>query len=125
MANTLAPKIAVFSAGGTIVKGHAVKLSSKTVVVECTAATDFGIGIAQTSAASGDLVEVALPGGGAKAKAQTTIAIGKLVVSHTDGTLKPIATAGDRILGVAMDAAVVGDLFDVNVVMGTGYAANL
>lgn len=114
MSSTLAPKILSFIAGGTIVKGHAVKVSNDNgkYVIECTAATE-GVGIAQSDALINEVVEVALPGGGAKAKAQTTVARGDLVASHTDGTLKPTTTQNDRVLGVAMEAAVVGDLFAV------------
>lgn len=113
MASTFQPNIQTFLAGGAIVKGHAVKLSTSDgqTVVECTAATDKGIGIAQGDAASGEFIEVAIAGGGAKAKAQTTVAIGDLLASHTDGTIKPTVTANDRVLGVAMQGAAAGDIF--------------
>lgn len=118
MASIFQPNIQTFIAGGVILKGHAVKISANDgkTVVECTAGTDKGCGIAQNdAAASGDFVEVALSGGGAKAKAQTTIAIGDMLASHTDGTLLPTTTANDRVLGHAMEAAVVGDIFSMMV----------
>jgi Na+-transporting NADH:ubiquinone oxidoreductase subunit NqrF len=116
MASTQEPIIQTFLAGGAIVKGHAVKISANDgkTVIECTAATDKGCGIAQSDAASGAPVEVAV-GGGAKCLAQTTVAIGDLLASHTDGTIKPTTTANDRVLGVAMQSAVVGDIFSANI----------
>lgn len=122
MASSFAPHILTFKAGGTIVKGHAVKLSAKDTVVECTATTDKAIGIAQADAASAEFIEVALPGGGAKAKAQGTINAGALLVSHTDGTLKKVAAASDRVIAMAMESAVAGDVFSVHVVVAQGTA---
>ena len=122
MASTPTPIIHSFRAGGTIVKGHAVKIGADAQhVVECTAATDKAIGIANNDASTDGAVEVCLPGGGAEGKAQGTIAAGKLVVSHTDGTLKAVATAGDRLVGFALDTAAAGDLFPVFVVAGQAY----
>lgn len=114
MASILTPRIATFTAGGTVVKGHAVKLSSGNVV-ECTANTDHAIGIAQNGAASGEPVEVALPGGGAKAVASETIAAGNYLVAHTDGTMAKANAAGDHVIAMAMESAVVGDVFSVEV----------
>lgn len=118
MASIFQPNIQTFVAGGVIVKGHAIKLSTDDgkTVVECTDEPDKGFGIAQNAAlAAGDMVEVAITGGGAKALAQTTVAIGDLLCSHTDGTIKPTTTANDRVLGVAMQAAVAGDIFAMHV----------
>ena len=119
MASIFQPSIQTFKAGGTIVKGHVVKLSTDDgqTVIEATAATDKSCGIAQCDAVSGGLVEVALSGGGAKAKAHTTIAIGDFLASYTDGTLNPTTSANDVILGQAMQAAVVGDIFAMHVIV--------
>lgn len=117
MAANLQPHIQTFLAGGTIVEGHAVKFGAdKSHIVECTAASDKSIGIAQSgTTTTEDPVEVARPGGGAKAVAQTTIALGDALVSHTDGTLKPSTTTGERIIGFSDQDAVVGDIFAMTV----------
>lgn len=119
------PNILAFLADGAIAKGKAVKIGSDNKhVVVCAGATDKSIGIAWGSAsAAEDTIEVCLHGGGAKGLAQTTIAAGKLVVSHTDGALKPIAASGDRVIGVAMEDAVAGDLFAMDVVISQAVAA--
>lgn len=119
MASSLAPVILTLKADGVIAKGKAVKIGSDSDhVAVCVLATDKAIGLAQNvAAAAGDLVEVAVEGG-ARALAQTTIAAGKLLVPHTDGALKPIAAGGDRLVAVAMDGAVAGDIFDVLIVHG-------
>ncbi len=45
-----------------------------------------------------------------------------MLVSHSDGTLKVVATAGERVIAVAMDDAVAGDLVAVEVMVGHAYA---
>jgi hypothetical protein len=118
------PNIKAYKAGGVIRHGRAVKFGADTAhVIECTAATDKAIGIAQSeTAAAEEMVEVALPGGGAEAKAQTSITAGMLLVPHTDATIKPIAAANNRICAMAMDDAVAGDLVPVEVVVGQATA---
>jgi hypothetical protein len=117
------PNLKSFRASGTISKGYAVKFgSTNQIVAQSEAATDKHIGIAQGDAADGEMVEVALPGGGGLAKAQTTVALGKLLTAHTDGKIKPIAAANNRLCAVAMDDAVADDLFAVEIVMGQATA---
>lgn len=123
MASILQPKIQTFLAGGTIVAGHAVKFGAdKSHVVECTAASDKSIGIAISGTTTvEDPVEVGRAGGGAKAVAHTTIALGDPLVSFTDGTLSPSTTTGDRIIGFSDQDAVVGDIFAMVVQQGLHY----
>lgn len=105
-----------FLAGGAIVKGTAVKFGadSKHVVVSA-GPTDNAFGIAQNDAAAAeDLVEVAMNGGGAKALAQATVALGAKLASHTDGKLRT-AVATENVIAFAMESAVVGDIFAVEV----------
>lgn len=123
MASSLEPVILTFLAGAAIAKGKAVKFGSddKHVIIGA-AATDDVIGIAQSAAtAAEDLVEVAVAQG-AKGLAQTSITRGMLLVSHTDGALKPIAAANDRVIGVAMESAAASDLFDVLITHAQGTA---
>jgi hypothetical protein len=118
MASYSTPRIQSYRAGGAIAKGKAVKIGAdREHVVVCAATTDKAIGIAQNAVTTAeDLVEVALPGGGGLALAQTTVAAGKHVVSHTDGALKPIAAANDRVIAMAMEDAVANDLFAVEII---------
>lgn len=109
--------IMTFKAGSAIALGVAVKFgASRDYVVPCTAKTDKSIGIAQnaTSVAE-DKVEVALVGGGAKAKSGGVIALGDLLAPTTDGSLIVTTTANDRIIAVALEDAVAGDLVAVQV----------
>jgi hypothetical protein len=121
MASSSTPRIVSFKAGAAIAKGKAVKFGADDEhVIAAAAATDGLLGVAQNAAdAAEDIVEVAIPGGGAKGLAQGNITRGALLTSHTDGTLKAAAASGDRIVGQAMASAVAGDLFPVEVQIGT------
>lgn len=111
-------RILAFKAGGAIVKGSAVKAGAdRTKVVVCSATTDKSIGVAQNdAAAAGDFVEVALQGGGGKGLAGGTVAFGDMLAPTTDGSLITTTTAGDRIVGMAMEDGVVGDVVAVEVI---------
>jgi len=124
MSSIFSPRIGTFKASAAITKGAAVKIGADNEhVTECSATTDKSIGIAAGDAAAAeDVIEVYLPGGGGKALAQTAIAAGKLLTSHTDGSLKPIAAANDRVIAMAMEDAVANDLFAVEVLVAQGTA---
>lgn len=108
--------VLTFKATAAIPKGSAVKAgANNTLVAVAAASTEKIIGIALNAAlAAGDLVEVAL-GGGAAGLAGGTIAFGDLLTSDASGALIVTTTATHRIVGVAMDAAVVNDLVSVQV----------
>lgn len=118
------PLIATFEADGVITKGKAVKFgSTNKIVSQVSATTDLSIGIAQnTTTTAGDLVEVALPGGGAKALAKASITKGNILGHNADGSIQKLASASDKIVGQAMDDAAAGDLFSVNVLSAQGVA---
>ena len=124
MSSMVKPLIATFEAGAAITKGQAVKFGSNNkTVVKCAATTDNAIGIAQNVAlAAGDLVEVALPGGGAKGLAKATIALGDILGVNADGSIQKLASASDHIVGQAFDAAVAGDIFAMHVLSAQGVA---
>ncbi len=44
------------------------------------------------------------------------------LTAHTDGSLKPVANANDRVIAVAEEDAVAGDLFSVFVVISQATA---
>jgi Uncharacterized conserved protein (DUF2190) len=115
------PKVLTFKADAAIPMGCVVKAGSDNAhVAKSVLATNKNIGIAQNAATIlDDKVEVALTGGGAKGLAGGTIAFGDLLTSDANGALVATTTAGDRIVGIAMDAAVAGDLFSVEVSVGS------
>lgn len=119
------PSVLTFEASGAIAKGKAVKLvTNNKTVAQCSATTDNAIGIAQVAAVNaGDLVEVALPGGGGKALAKATIALGDMLGINADGSIQKVAGASDHIVAQAMDSAVAGDIFAVHVLSSQAVAA--
>lgn len=121
MASFSAPRILTFVADASVTKGKAVKISStdKKLVTVCSANTDKAVGIVQSAPlASADLVEVAVPGGGALALLGESVSRGNYLVAHTDGTLVMANTAGDHIIAMAMQDGVSGDLIGVEVIAG-------
>lgn len=129
MAAHSSPRPLAFKAGGAIVKGHAVKMSDDVTVVECTANTDAGIGLAMNDvsapqATAGCDLEVALPGGGYKAVLGETVSRGKKLVPNTDGTLVQANNAGDRIICLALAGGDAGDLIPVEVMIQRCTAAD-
>lgn len=121
MASSSTPRIYVLKADAAIAKGKAVKAgaSDSQHVQVCAATTDKSVAILQAATtAAGDKAELAFPGGGAKALAGGVIAFGDLLAPTTDGSLIATTTPGDRYIAMAMDSAVSGDLFAVEVVAG-------
>ena len=119
MSSHACPNVLTFKAGGAIPKGSVVKPGAdREHVAKATAATDKSFGLAQNAAAAAeDLVEVALPGGGAKALAGGSISFGDLLAADSNGALVATTTANDRVVAVAMEDAVAGDLFSCHVVV--------
>jgi hypothetical protein len=117
MSSYAAPNLLSFKAGAAIPQGSVVKPGADNQhVLKAAAATDKAFGIAQNAATTAeDLVEVALPGGGAKALAGGTISFGDLLSSDANGALVASTTDNDRHVAVAMEDAVAGDLFSVHV----------
>lgn len=120
------PNVMAFTAYTAVERGDAVKLyaSDYKKVQKCTANTDPAIGIALCAASAGGAVEVALPGGGAVARAGEAITGGKLLVPGADGEVFQTNASSDRIIAVAMDDAVENDLVEVLVVLGLATAAD-
>lgn len=118
------PLIATYEADAAISKGQAVKFgASNKKVTPVTATTDLSVGIAQNAAVNvGDLVEVALPGGGGKALAKASISKGNILGHNADGSIQKLANANDKIIAQAMDDASAGDIFEVLVVCAQGVA---
>lgn len=120
MSSMIIPNIVTYEAGAAIAKGQAVKIGTSRVrVIPVAATTDKSIGIAQNVAANvGDLVEVAVTGGGAKGLAKTTINAGDILGHNADGSLQKAAAANDRVVGIALEDAAAADIFSVQVSLG-------
>jgi hypothetical protein len=116
------PNMATFNASAAIAKGKAVTVDATgKIVTAANAVTDKSIGIAQGAsvddgAGNFNAVEVALPGGGAKALAGGSISAGDLLAPTTGGALIATTTATNRCIAVAMEDASSGDLFSVMVI---------
>jgi len=107
-----------FISGGAIAYGKAVKIGAdRKHVVVVAAATDKAIGICQTNDidAAELSLEIAIPGGGAKAKLGGTVAAGDMLGMDTSGFLVKVATAGDRVIAMAMEDGISGDVIGVEV----------
>lgn len=117
MSAMVKPVIATYEASAAISKGQAVKLDSTgKKATACSATTDKAVGVAQNAAVNvGDLVEVALPGGGAKGLAKATINAGDILGVNADGSIQKVASASDRVIGMAMEDAAAADIFQMYV----------
>lgn len=117
MSSSTQRRMASFKSDVTMVKGQVVKLGSDAQHVTLVAAsTDSAIGIVQGDVLfAGDPAEVALTGGGAFAKAHGAIAAGDIVGANADATVQTAPASGDRQIGIAMESAVAGDIFSVDV----------
>lgn len=118
MASSSEPKIYSFLAGAAIAVGLAVKAGTdNNHVAICTAKTDKSIGIIQNAPSAADAcAEVALPGGGARAKLGGTVSMGDALAPTTDGSLIATTTEDDRAIAIAMQDGVISDVIDVEVI---------
>lgn len=124
MASHVKPTIVALKADAAITKGMAVKSGSDNDhVAKGSANTSLVVGIAQNTVTTAeDVVEVAVSGG-AKGLLGESVVAGKLLVSHTDGSLVKANASGDHIVAMAMQDGASGDLIDVMVVFGQAAAA--
>ena len=116
MAATTQQNLVTFKAGGVINEYRFVKFSAAGTVVECTA-NGKAIGIAQNSSAtsSGDMVEVALSGGGAKLKIAEAVAQSNFLTSTGVGKGE-IADAQHEFVGaIAFESGASDDIIGVRV----------
>lgn len=109
-------------ADGAITEGQILKPgASAGDVAPATAATDKVIGVASHSAADNASVRVQYMGR-AKLIAGGTIAAGDLLVAGAAGVAvvaAPAAGVNNRIIGIAYEAAVAGDLFSAMLAQGS------
>ena len=116
MASSSAPRVKSFIGSGVIPAYSFVKLSANDTVITC-GLNERACGIAQNSAASvdGDIIEVALPGAGAKLKCGETIALGKFLTSSAGGLGSVTDAAGEFCAAVAYESGVLNDVIGVEV----------
>jgi hypothetical protein len=121
MASYSTPRIFSYKATAAITKGRAVMLGADSKHVTIATGPTVGlVGVSQGDAPNAeDTIEVSLQGGGGKGLAGGTIARGDLLTSDANGALVVATVAGSRLVGMAMDAAVAGDLFAIEVINGT------
>jgi len=126
MASSSEPRLQSFqSDDAAMAIGQAVKIGTDREHVELGAAnTDRCIGLVQNvvTAIEG-IVEVALPGGGAKGKLAETIVAGNDLVSDSSGNLVKPNAEGDEIIARALEGGVSGDVIGVEVSLATAHAA--
>ena len=120
MASYFQPNLLAFKAAAALVAYKAVKAGAdKAHVAVCSAGTDNVVGICQSvSEAAEDVIEVALPGGGAKALLGGSVSFGDLLVADSAGKLVASTTPGDRYIAMAMQDGVLDDVISVHVVAG-------
>ena len=87
--------------------------SANFTVLSATAASSPIIGVLQNKPTSAQTAEVALPGSVAKVIAGGTVTAGDRVTATTGGQAITTTTNKDWYAGIALDAAVSGDLFRV------------
>lgn len=120
MASYTQPRIYAFKAAAAQAAYTAVKAGAdREHVAICSAKTDKSLGIAMSAPTAADeVLEVALPGGGGKAKLGGSVSMGDLLAPTTDGTLIATTTAGDTYIARAMENGVQNDVIAVEVVSG-------
>jgi hypothetical protein len=120
MSAHLQPNALTLKCDAAIAKGMAVKPGTdRDHVVKSSVATSLSIGLAMnTTTTAEDKVEVALPGGGAKALLVGSVSFGDLLAPDSTGKLVATTTPGDRYIAMAMEDGVAGDLIAVHVVAG-------
>jgi len=120
--NDLGVSMMGFTAGGAIAKGQPVKMNGTTSrsVVACDAIADLCVGIYESggtgavgATVAGDIISVRQHGV-ARCLAGDTVTInGQVMVEVTTGRVVNLSGATAKFIGVALQAAADGDLFEV------------
>lgn len=129
MASNSAPRIRSYRTSGVVPAYSFVKFDSGSAdkdptVVVCESGRSLGIGQNSASAASGDTIEVALPGGGAKLKLGGTVPLMQSIKPTTAGVGIVTASDADYIGAMAVEKGVSGDIIGVEVVHGQKASAD-
>lgn len=92
-------------------EGYAVKYDTSGVQV-CSAITDQAVGIVTRGGTTSSEVCIL---GEVQALAGGTVTKGKMVIPHTDGTVKDTASSSQEF-ALACESAVAGDFFNLHVI---------
>jgi hypothetical protein len=116
------PNSIAYVAEGAIAAYSVVKIGASGGCLQADSATVKSLGLStDIAAASGDICDVIVQGV-ALGKAGGTVAHGDLLTSDSAGLLvaaAPSTGVNNRIVGVALEAAVSGDIFRVAVALGS------
>ncbi|MCK5017208.1 MAG: hypothetical protein KAS32_09055 [Candidatus Peribacteraceae bacterium] len=102
---------------------HAVKLSTEKTIAVC-GANEKAMGFIQNAPTSGQRAEVAVAGGGALAKINETVAVGKYLTSTASGKMEVADAAGEHVIAMAADPGVQNDVIAVDVGFFTAHASD-
>ncbi len=91
----------------------AVRLDANGVNLATTG--ENSLGILQNAPGAGQVCEIAIPGGGAKATSGDTITAGQLLEVGSNGVLVRAQGVAENIVAMALESAVSGDVFAVMV----------
>lgn len=91
---------------------YIVKLDSNGKIALADSATGLVVGVLQNTPDASEQAVYAF-GGTAKVKAGGTVAIGDWVTTNASGKAIATTTAGDVVIGRALEAAVADDIFEV------------
>ena len=97
--------IVTFTAGAAVTKGQLVKVTGSMTVGPAAATTDAVIGVAVGSASSGSKVPVIMGCPIVYVTAGGAVSAGAVVTSDASARAVASTTAGDRILGIALESA--------------------
>ena len=108
--------IVSFNAGAAITRGQLVRITGSMTVSPAAAATDPVIGVAVTSASANQQVSVIIGCPIVWVTAGGAVSAGAVVGSDASARAVAVATAGNRALGYALEAAsAAGDIIRVAV----------
>ena len=126
MSVNTAPRYRTFKAAGAITQYSFVKWGADNESMLACGANDKPMGIYQgeDTLASGDLGEVALPGGGAMLKVAETVALGKFLTPTAAALGEVVDAAGEVCGAVAYESGVANDIIGVEVVIFVAVATD-
>lgn len=131
MAASFKPNAKSYKANGAIKANSFVKLdtsstNTKNPGIVAAGAGDaiLGVSLNDSDAASGDEVEVGLPGGGARLKISGTVLLNQSIKATTNGYGIVTTTAGDKVGAMAIEGGLANDIIGVHVIRGEKYSSD-
>lgn len=120
------PRMLSFTASGDLsaLQYTFVKFGATKDLVAACGANERAIGILMNAPASGQVAEVALPGGGAYLKVNESVALGKLLTSTSGGLGEVADAAGEWCGALAYQDGVQNDVIAVEVIATQAQASD-